>query len=212
MRFRTVLFDLDGTVIDSGAMILASFRHATQTVLRREIPDELLLEGVGGSTLREQMQVLDAERVDELVDVYRAHNRTLHDELQACGGMLDALARLGREGRRLGLVTSKRRVGIELAVASLPELGDLFEVAGATHDTERHKPHPDPILLALERLDARPEETAYVGDSPFDVQAAKAAGVFAVAVTWGRIHTEERLREEEPDAVVHDAEELLGIL
>jgi pyrophosphatase PpaX len=181
-------------------------------VLRREIPDELLLEGVGGGTLREQMQVLDAARVDELVDVYRAHNRTLHDELQACAGMLDALRRLKREGRRLGVVTSKRRVGVELAFAALPELADLFDVSVGTDDTERHKPHPDPILLALERLQARPPDAAYVGDSPFDVQAAKTAGVFAVAVTWGRIHTEERLRQEEPDAVVHDAEELVDVL
>ena len=94
----------------------------------------------------------------------------------------------------------------------MPELADLFDVAIATDDTERHKPHPDPILLALERLHASPAEAAYVGDSPFDVQAAKAAGVFAVAVTWGRIHSEERLQQEEPDAVVHDAEELVGVL
>jgi pyrophosphatase PpaX len=212
MRFRTVLFDLDGTVIDSGAMILASFRHATRTVLRREIPDEQLMEGVGGQTLREQMQVLDEERVDELVDVYRTHNTALHEELQACAGILVALEQLRREGRRLGVVTSKRRVGIELAFKALPELERVFDVAVGTDDTERHKPHPDPLLLAAERLGARPEETAYVGDSPFDIQAARAAGMFAVAVTWGRIHMEGRLRQEEPDAVVHDAEELLDVL
>ena len=212
MRFRAVLFDLDGTVIDSGAMILASFRHATQTVLRRRIPDEQLLAGVGGSTLREQMQMLDEERVDELVEAYRAHNAPLHDELQACAGILDVLATLRRDGRRLGVVTSKRRATIDLAFGALPELDTYFDVAIGTEDTERHKPYPDPILLGLERLGARAAEAAYVGDSPFDVQAAKAAGVFAVAVTWGRIHAEERLRRDEPDAVVHEAEELLGIL
>ena len=212
MRFRTVLFDLDGTVIDSGAMILASFRHATRTVLGREIPDHLLMEGVGGQTLREQMQVLDEERVDELVDVYRTHNTALHEELQACAGMLDALEQLRREGRQLGVVTSKRRIGIELAFKALPELERVFDVAVGTDDTERHKPHPDPLLLAAERLGAPPAETAYVGDSPFDMQAARAAGMFTVAVTWGRIHGEDRLRLEEPDAVVHDAEELLGVL
>jgi pyrophosphatase PpaX len=158
------------------------------------------------------MQVLDAERVDELVDVYRAHNRTLHDELQACAGMLDALGRLKRDGRRLGVVTSKRRVGIELAFTALPELADLFDVSVGAGDTERHKPHPEPILLALERLHAAPGDAAYVGDSPFDVQAAKAAGVFAVGVTWGRIHSEARLLQEEPDAIVHDTEELVGVL
>ena len=211
-RFRAVLFDLDGTVIDSGAMILASFRHATQTVLRRRIPDEQLLAGVGGMTLREQMQVLDPERVEELVDAYRAHNTPLHHDLQACDGVLDALATLKDEGRRLGIVSSKRRASIELGFRTLPELEALFEVAVSTEDTVRHKPHPDPIMLALERLGERPAEAAYVGDSPFDVQAAKAAGAFSVAVTWGGIHDEERLRREGPDAIVHDAGELLAVL
>ena len=79
-------------------------------------------------------------------------------------------------------------------------------------DTERHKPAPDPILKALELLDARPSDAAYVGDSPFDVRAAKAAGVYAVAVAWGQIHPVERLRAEEPDAYVESTEELLAVL
>jgi pyrophosphatase PpaX len=68
------------------------------------------------------------------------------------------------------------------------------------------------LLLALERLGARPDEAAYVGDAPFDVQAAKRAGIFSVAVAWGRIHTRERLEAERPDALVATAEELLGVL
>jgi pyrophosphatase PpaX len=211
VRFPVVLFDLDGTLIDSGAMILDSFRHATRTVLRREFPDEVLGAAVGGSTLREQMRLLDEERADELVRVYREHNLPLHRDLQACAGVLDALEQLRGEGRRLGIVTSKRHPTIELAFAVLP-LRDFFDVVVATENTERHKPHPDPVLTALERLGARPEEAAYVGDSPFDVQAARAAGVFAVAVTWGGIHPRERLEREDPDAVVDSVEELLGVL
>jgi pyrophosphatase PpaX len=79
-------------------------------------------------------------------------------------------------------------------------------------ETERHKPDPEPLLLAAERLGAVPEETAYVGDSPFDIRAAKAAGMTAVAVTWGRIHDRERLEHEHPDAIVDTAEELLAAL
>ena len=71
MRFPVVLFDFDGTVVDSGSMILASFRHATRAVLDREIPDEQLLAAVGGSTLHAQMRALDADRVEELVHIYR---------------------------------------------------------------------------------------------------------------------------------------------
>jgi pyrophosphatase PpaX len=211
MRFPTVLFDLDGTVVDSGAIILASMRHATREVLGREYSDEELLRTVGGPGLEAQMQALEPERVAELVDVYRAHNIPLHDELEACAGMEDVLLRLHEEGRRLGVVTAKRRDTAELAFATVP-LGHLFEVIVGGDETERHKPDPEPLLLGAERLGADPAQTAYVGDSPFDVLAAKAAGMYAVAVTWGRIHDRPKLETAEPDAIVERAEELLAVL
>jgi pyrophosphatase PpaX len=211
MRFETVLFDLDGTVVDSGGIILASMRHATQDVLGRDYSDEELMQAVGGPGLEAQMSALAPDHVEQLVDVYRAHNEPLHDELEACAGMEDVLVRLHDEGRRLGVVTAKRRSTVELAFAQVP-LGHLFETIVGGDETERHKPDPEPLLLGAERLGADPAATAYVGDSPFDVRAAKAAGMFAVAVTWGRIHDRERLEAEQPDAIVKNAEELLGLL
>jgi pyrophosphatase PpaX len=211
MRFETVLFDLDGTVVDSGGIILASMRHATQEVLGRDYSDEELMQAVGGPGLEAQMSALAPDHVEQLVDVYRAHNEPLHDELEACAGMDDVLVRLRDEGRRLGVVTAKRRLTVELAFAQVP-LGHLFETIVGGDETERHKPDPEPLLLGAERLGADPAATAYVGDSPFDVRAAKAAGMFAVAVTWGRIHDRERLEAEQPDAIVENAEELLGLL
>ncbi len=211
MRFPTVLFDLDGTVVDSGAIILASMRHATREVLGRDYSDAELMQAVGGPGLEAQMHALAPESVTELVDVYRAHNIPLHDGLEACAGMEDALVRLHEEGRRLGVVTAKRRDTAELAFDRV-RLGHLFETVVGGDETERHKPDPEPLLLAAKRLNADPAETAYVGDSPFDVRAAKAAGMFAVAVTWGRIHDRARLEAEEPDAIVDTAEELLAVL
>jgi pyrophosphatase PpaX len=122
--------------------------------------------------------------------------------------MQDVLLRLHEEGRRLGIVTAKRRSTVDLAFARVP-LGHLFETVVGGDETERHKPDPAPLLLAAERLGADPRETAYVGDSPFDVRAAKAAGMYAVAVTWGRIHDRAKLEAEEPDAIVDEAGELL---
>jgi len=211
VRFQTVLFDLDGTVVDSGAIILASMRHATQEVLGRDYSDEELMQTVGGPGLEAQMRALAPDQVDRLVNVYRAHNEPLHDSLEACAGMEDVLVRLHEEGRRLGIVTAKRRATVELAFANVP-LGHLFQAVVGGDETERHKPDPEPLLLGAERLGADPAATAYVGDSPFDVRAAKAAGMFAVAVTWGRIHDRARLETEQPDAVVDAAEELLGVL
>jgi pyrophosphatase PpaX len=87
-----------------------------------------------------------------------------------------------------------------------------MDVIVGAEDTERHKPDPDPLLEALRRLGAAPATAAYVGDSPFDVRAAKAAGVLAVAVGWGGIHPDERLLHAGPDALVHTAEELHAVL
>jgi pyrophosphatase PpaX len=211
MRFPVVLFDLDGTVIDSGAIILASMRHAAKEVLGADVPDEELMAAVGGPGLEAQMHALAPDRVEELVTVYRAHNEPLHDGLVCCAGIDDVLVRLKDEGRRLGIVTAKRRTTVELAFDRVP-IAHLFETVVGGDETERNKPDPEPLLLALERLGARPDDAAYVGDAPFDVKAAKAAGLFSVAVTWGGIHARERLDAEEPDALVGTAEELYGVL
>ena len=209
MRKQVVLFDLDGTVIDSGGIILASMRHATREVLGRDFGDEELMQAVGGPGLEAQMHAFDPDRVDELVTVYRAHNEPLHEQLICCAGMEDALERLHADGRRLAVVTAKRKATVELAFEHVP-LGHLFEVVVGGDETERHKPDPEPLLLAAERMGIRPEDAAYVGDSPFDIRAAQAAGMRSVAVTWGRIHDRARLEREHPDAIVDTAEELLA--
>ena len=211
MRFPVVLFDLDGTVIDSGAIILASMRHAAKEVLGEEPSDELLMAAVGGPGLEAQMHALAPDRVEELVRVYRAHNEPLHEELAWCPGIDDVLVRLKGEGRRLGIVTAKRRATVELAFNVLP-LEHLFDTVVGGDETQRHKPDPEPLLLAAERLNVDPRQCAYVGDSPFDIRAAKAAGVRAVAVAWGGIHPDDVLLREEPDDFVRHAEELLGVL
>jgi len=206
VRFPVVLFDLDGTLVDSGAIILGSFHHATETVLQRRFPDEQIMAQVGGSNLAEQMQLLAPDRVDELVRVYRDHNDPQYSELACFDGIVDVLAALKREGRRLGVVSAKRKPTVQ-RVFDGAGVGAYFDVVVGSDDTERHKPHPEPVLKALELLDAQPHEAAYVGDSPFDVAAARAAGVYAVAVGWGGIH-----RVEDADAVVEAPEELLGVL
>jgi pyrophosphatase PpaX len=211
MRFSTVLFDLDGTLIDSGGMILASYRHAVRTVLEREVPDEVLAGFIGGGSIRDHMSELDEAHADELVRVYRSHNEPLHDDLEAFPGVEEVLRALHEEGRRLGIVTAKRRRTVDLAFAVLP-IEHYFDAVVTTELTERHKPHPDPVLRALELLEAEPGRTAFVGDSPFDVRAGKAAGVFTVAVTWGNIHPVERLLEAGADLVVDSPEGLLDVL
>jgi pyrophosphatase PpaX len=155
------------------------------------------------------MRAIDDAQADELVRVYREHNEPLHDELEVFAGIEHVLAELKREGRRLGIVTAKRRKTVELAFAVLP-LEPYFDVVVTSDMTERHKPDPAPVLAALELLSAQPDQAAFVGDSPFDVGAGKAAGVFTVAVAWGNIHPVEALAEA--DALVETPQQLLDVL
>jgi pyrophosphatase PpaX len=212
VRFRVVLFDLDGTLIDSGPMILASMQHSVRTVLGREIPPEELGLTIGGQGIVAQMLAIDAERADELLEAYKEHNDGLHDTLEAFDDLLALLPALKAEGRKLGIVTAKRHRTVALALERFPGLEAAFDVVVAHEDTSRHKPDPDPVLFAIERLGGEPADSAYIGDSPFDIRAAKAAGVFAVAVGWGGIHPDERLLAEEPDAFVRFPQELLDVL
>jgi pyrophosphatase PpaX len=212
VRFPIVLFDLDGTLIDSGPIILASMQHAVTTVLGREIPPEELGMTIGGQGIVAQMQAIDLERADDLLEAYKEHNDGLHETLEAFDELVALLPGLKAEGRKLGIVTAKRHRTVGLALERFPALADAFDVVVGFEDTERHKPDPDPVLLAVERLAGTPGDAAYVGDSPFDIGAAKAAGVYAVAVGWGGIHPDDRLLAEEPDAFVATPEELLDVL
>jgi pyrophosphatase PpaX len=212
VRFRIVLFDLDGTLIDSGPIILASMEHAVRTVLGRDIPREQLGLTIGGQGIVAQMQAIDVGRADELLEAYKEHNDGLHETLESFDELLELLPKLRADGRRLGIVTAKRHRTVALALDRFPALREDFDVVVAHEDTDRHKPDPDPVLLAIERLGGAPSDAAYIGDSPFDIRAAKAAGAFAIGVAWGGIHPDERLLAEEPDAFVRSPQELLDVL
>ena len=204
----TWLFDFDGTLVDSIALILDSFRHATGTVLGRVPGDDVLIAGVG-TPLEEQMRALDAARADELVAVYREHNARRHaDLLQPYPGVDAMLAGLRRRGHALGIVTSKMRDAVELGMRYVP-LG-RFDVVVTCEDTDRHKPDPAPVLHALAALAAPAASAVYVGDAPYDLQAGRGAGVATAAAMWGTAFAPAVLRAERPDRELHRPEEALS--
>ncbi len=206
--FDPILLDLDGTVIDSVALIRESHRHAVRTVLGQDWEDERLVANVG-RPLIEQMAVFDPERAQELYDVYRVWNHANTSALLlAYDGVEAALRELKDDGRRLGIVTSKSHDAVDLAWGVLPSLRDLFDVVIAAEDTERHKPDADPLLEALRRLGAGTEGACYVGDAPFDMLAGRAAGLTTIAVTWGFFPPHELLSLG-PDLVTDTPADLL---
>lgn len=209
---KAILFDNDGTLVDTRDIILASMRHCTREVLGRVIPDEVLMRKVG-QPLAVQMRDFtpDAAVQDELLRVYRAHNATIHDErIRAFPGIAEALAELQRAGARMGVVTSKLRVtawhGLELT-----GLAPYLSCCIGAEDCERFKPEAEPILRGAEALGANAAECVYVGDSPYDIQAGKAAGCATVAVTWG-VFSQDELSHESPDVVCEAPGELIAAL
>jgi pyrophosphatase PpaX len=209
---RAALFDFDGTLVDTTELIYQSMRHATGEVLGREIPRETLMANVG-QPLPRQMELIDAERAEALLESYRLHNEEHHDLLIGeFPGVKRSLARLSAGGVRVAVVTSKRRFSLGMALERFPGLGAVVDRFVTMEDTTEHKPHPAPLLKGLVFLgDIPPEEAAYVGDSPFDVGAAKAADVKSVAVSWGAF-SEDTLRSAEPDHLVPDLDTAVDLL
>lgn len=201
-----ILFDLDGTVIDTVELIRESHRHAVRTVLGADLSDRDLVANVG-RPLREQMQAFSPEHADELFAVYREWNLANTAGLvRGYPGMAELLSDLRAAGHPLAIVTAKSAAVADLAFDVLP-LRDNFDTVVASEDTDRHKPDPAPVLLALERLGAGPEDATMVGDSPFDLQSGLSAGTRAIGVTWG-FFERPRLEAVGPDAVVDTVPEL----
>jgi pyrophosphatase PpaX len=208
--FDPILFDLDGTVVDTVVLIRESHRHAVRTVLGQELSDERLVANVG-KPLLEQMEAFSPERADELYRVYREWNHAHTAELIASyDGITELLMRLTAAGRQLGLVTSKSRDAVELAFASLP-VGNYFDIVVSADDSERHKPDPEPLRVALDGLGRTANGGCYVGDSPFDIQAGQRAGMATIAVTWGFFGRTD-LEAVRPDIVCDTATELGQVL
>jgi pyrophosphatase PpaX len=208
--YQAVVFDLDGTVVDSVELIIVSFQHAIRTVLGREISREESVVWVG-MPLREQMEKFSPERADELVEAYREFNHREHDRmLTLYEGIEDLLHALRRAGVKVGLVTSKSRFTTQMAF-DLTGIESYFESVVCAGEASGDKPSPDPILACLQQLGVEPSAAVYVGDSPSDIQAALAAGTAAIAVAWG-VFSADRLRAEKPDVLVHTIPELAEIL
>jgi len=208
--YAAVVFDLDGTLVDSVELITVSFQHAIKEVLGRDASREEAVAHVG-TPLREQMIKISPSHADELVAVYREFNHREHDRmLKLYDGILDLLNRLTCAGVKLGLVTSKSRATTQMAF-DLTGIDVYFDATVCCDEAPGNKPSAEPILFCLAGLQTAPEDAAYVGDSPADIQAAHAAGVTAIAVSWGVFDTP-TLAAEKPAALVHTIPELVDLL
>ena len=206
--YGCVLFDLDGTLLDTVPFILESHQHAWRTCTGSPGDADRILATIG-RPLEHAFDDADASLRPRMCETYLEYNQANNDTsvgiFLGVPRMLDALARLGI---RTGIVTSKRR-GIALRCLRLFDLEGRFDVLVAKEDTDRHKPWPDPLHFAMERLgESDPARVLYVGDSIHDLKSARNAGMPAAIVDWTRMDREE-LIEASPDLWVMESDDLV---
>jgi pyrophosphatase PpaX len=185
-RLPTILFDLDGTLIDSIELILKSARFAFEKLARVAPTDEEWMAGIG-IPLMTMLRRYACDETDcvALLAGYREYQMANHDRLTRCyAGTVETVKELHARGHSLGVVTSKSEYLAYRALALVGLARYMDTVVGVDSST-RHKPDPEPVRIALHRLDCRPEHALYVGDSVFDVLAGNAAGVQTAAALWG---------------------------
>jgi pyrophosphatase PpaX len=209
---RAVLFDLDGTLIDSIALLLGSMHYAFEGFEGRKPTTQEWVAGIGTPLVKQFAEFArDDAEVQRLKLRYREWQMAHHDEMTiAYPGAVETVRTLHERGLKMALVTSK---GDELATRSLKHIG-LMEyipvVVGADSVTE-HKPKPAPVFKALELLGMRPEEACFIGDSTHDVHAGNAAGVRTIAALWGPF-TREQLAPSHPTYWLDDVRDLPALV
>lgn len=211
-RYRGVLFDLDGTLVDSLELILSSYRHTMAEHLGRVPPDEEWLRTMGRPLKEQLREFADSdEGARAMFETYLEHNERHHDRLvRSFPGMREAVGALGSRGYRLAVVTSKLR---DQAIREIGTCGldGHFEVLVCADDVERPKPDPEPVRQAIDRLGLAPGELLFVGDSIYDLQAGDAAGVDTAAALWGPFDREQ-LAPGQPEYWLETIPELLRLL
>ncbi|MDT9026390.1 MULTISPECIES: pyrophosphatase PpaX [Rossellomorea] len=209
-RITTILFDLDGTLINTNDLIISSFLHTLNHYYPGQY-EEKDVHPFMGPPLEESFGGLDPDRMEEMCVHYRAYNHEHHDSLVTeFEGVYETVQALYENGYKLAIVSTKVR-DVVLKGLDLMNLRPFFEVIITLDEVENAKPHPEPIEKALVALGSSPEEAIMIGDNHHDILAGKNAGVLSAGVAWsakGREH----LAHYEPDFMLDNMKDLLPIV
>ncbi len=212
MPFRYLLFDLDGTLIDSTELILSCYHASASRLVDNPPTDAEILKGFGTPLSSQLWRLYPSlrDRTEEVITAWRRAQEDLHDRLiKPFPDAAEVLRELRRRGYPLGIVTSKERAAAERDM-ELYGLHHLVDKVVYMDDTINHKPHPEPVLKGLKLIGARPDESLYVGDSLHDMKAGREAGVKVAAALWGPF-PKEPLLAFEPDYLLRSIRDLLDL-
>ena len=209
----TVLFDFDGTLMDTTDVIVGSWQHTFVTLTGREGELEKIYRTFGEILRDSMVKMFPDSDPDEAVEIYRSYHRNNFGErIKVFPGMKELLAELKARGIKTAVVTSRAGVTTVEGLESYG-LSDYFDALVTCDDTDRHKPDPEPVNIALKKLASKPENALMIGDSMYDIMCARNAGVKSVLVGWQLAVTPEEINGEAgPDYTVETAEEILNLI
>lgn len=184
MSIRTILFDLDGTLIDTNQLIHASFIHTFNQYNLSFTENEIM--AFNGPPLAETFKKIDPMRAEEMIDTYCEHNHRVHDQyVKVFPKVVETLEQLKNLEVKMGVVTTKMKEGVQLGLAAT-DIGHYFDSIITLNDVKRPKPDPEPVLKAMGELDANAETTIMVGDNFHDIESGRNAGIKTAGVAWSQ--------------------------
>ncbi len=212
-KINTVLFDFDGTIMDTNSVVLQSWQHTFRTVEGKERPTEEIISTFGEPLSITMEKLLPQIPAEEGIQIYRGyHYDNFSDLIGVFPGILELLEALREKGYKTGIVTSRLRHTTQVGLQKY-DMEKYFDTIVTCDDTGKHKPDPEPLNIAMDRLGSKPDETIMIGDSMFDIICAKNAGVKSVLVGWAlAVSEEDKYGENAPDYVLSNAADLLKIL
>lgn len=209
MKYKTVLFDLDGTLLDTNALINFSFQYTFKKYGYHFTEAEIL--AFNGPPLVETFQKINPAKAAEMVQTYIEHNHTHHDEyVTIFPNVIETLEKLNQKGVKMAVVSSKRREGVKKGL-QLMNITHYFDSIVSVTDVEQAKPNPESVYKAMEELNAHASTTLIVGDNYHDIVAGQNANIDTAAVAWS-LKGETYLREYDPTYMLHDMLDLIQIV
>lgn len=183
MMYKGLLFDFDGTLLNTNHLIIETFRH----VLEPKFPGKYTtkdLEAFIGPSLTETFSAIDSENTEALIAEYLQWNRVHHDDLvTGFDDVVEVLTTLKNAGLKLAIVSTKRQASLKMGLDVLG-VADLFDTIIGNEDVENTKPHPEPVLLAVQHLGIEKHEVIMIGDNYHDIEGGQNAGVHTAGVAW----------------------------
>jgi len=212
-KVNTIIFDLDGTLLDTNDLIAETWRYTVKTLTGREITDEEIRRTLGEILQESMLWLMPEIDPDKALDTYRTYQRAIFlDRISLYEGTEETLRALHGAGYKNTVLTSRMRTSTEKALAFFG-IAEMFDDVLTASDTTLFKPDPAPVFLSLDRVGSKPEEAILVGDTVHDIEAGRAAGVFTVLVDWSRaLPPEKRADAPAPDIIIEKIPDLLTLL